>query len=557
MQQNNVEVSQEMKDYIAKTIEANLNEIKSALNINESTNVSTNIEIEGVSQEIADRLNEINNSVSELITEINSQNGNIENIETIKLTFTETIKNNIAEILSNSTFINDITKTFEGITKSLEGFKNLPANIKNSLINLANSIQNKLTSIIDKLKAMKPQLDPKEIAAVKEELIAFKQTLSDTFKTFFDTKTNDMKSMEDAVLDAEFEQIETVSVFAKITESLTDFFSNLQESINSQIMLAKLDGIDLSLTNLFNISDSLAKLDNLVDTKTSEFETKVKNYISSLIESVKNAFSTKSNVVQDFNNTTVAETSFAENVSNYIKSTLDLVKSLFNKANITTAEKTNLSTKLENLGKQITDYITGLYQGTTTFSKEVIDKFVSEFTKLGESINKAAETVKTTVKDALASHVDKVLNANYSNVNEALTELFKHDTSVESTVKVIESFMSSGNFGMFDLLNLTGSNVFNGNKTLLNAALETVIANNSTLRAELFTEIRTELSNLSSSYMGIGLNISESDIDALTEALLGPNFVQDGYGSQNWDKFKQILEPYVKQNIKSKSVAKQ
>ena len=554
MQQNNVEVSQEMRDYIANTIEANLNEIKSALNINESTNVLSNIEIEGVSQEIADRLNEINNSVSELITEINSQNGNIENIETIKLTFTETIKSNIAEILSNSTFINEIHQTFEGITKSLEGLKNLPANIKNSLINLANSIQNKLTSIIDKLKAMKPQLDPKEIAAVKEELIAFKQTLSDTFKTFFDTKTNDMKSMEDAVLDAEFEQIETVSVFAKITESLTDFFSNLQESINSQIMLAKLDGIDLSLTNLFNISDSLAKLDNFiksVDTKTSEFETKVKNYIGSLIESVKNTFSTKSNVVQDFDNITVAKTSFAENISNYIKSALDLTKNLFNKSNITTAEKTNLSTKLENLGKQITDYITGLYQGTTTFSKEVIDKFVSEFSKLGDSINKTAETVKTTVKDALASHVDKVLNANYSNVNEALTELFKHDTSVESTVKVIESFMSSGNFGMFDLLNLTGSNVFNGNKSLLNAALETVIANNSILRAELYSEIRNELSNLSSSSMGIGLNISESDIDALTEALLGPNFVQDGYGSQDWNKFKQILEPYVKQNIKN------
>ncbi|MBQ4571400.1 MAG: hypothetical protein IJB21_06875, partial [Bacilli bacterium] len=554
MQQNNVDVSQDVKTYIANTIEANINAIKTSLNINESINVSTTLEIEGVSQEIVDRLNEINNSINELISEMSSQEVSVENVENLKIKISETIKNNIAEIFSNSTFISDITKTFKDIGKSLENLKSLPVKTKNALINLFNSIQNKLNGIVEKLKSAKPQFDTKEIAALKEELSVFKQTLSDAFKTFFDTKTNDLKSMEDAVLDAEFEQIETVSVFTKITESLTDFFSNLQESINSQSMLSKLDGVDLGISNVFNISDSLSKLDEFiksVDTKTTEFETKVKNYVNSLIESVKNAFSSKTNVVQDFNNSTVVKTSFAENISNYIKSALDLTKNLFNKSNITTAEKTNLSTKLENLGKQITDYITGLYQGTTTFSKEVIDKFVSEFTKLGESINKATETVKTTVKDALASHVDKVLNANYSNVNEALTELFKHDTSVESTVKVIESFMSSGNFGMYDLLNLTGSNVFNGNKALLNAALETVIANNSTLRAELFTEIRTELSNLSSSYMGIGLNISESDIDALTEALLGPNFVQDGYGSQNWDKFKQILEPYVKQNIKN------
>ncbi|MGM9877833.1 MAG: hypothetical protein ACI33S_04200 [Bacilli bacterium] len=518
--------------------------------------------------EIDSKLNEINDSVNELILEINSQETNIENIENLKSTISEKIKNSIAEILSNYAFINEISQTFKDFSKSLEGLKNLPAKTKNALVNLANSIQTKLNSIIENLKSTKPQIDPKEIASVKEELSTFKQTLSDVFKIFFDTKTDDLMSMENDILGAEFEEIETVSMFAKITKSLTNFFSNLQESINLQNMFDKLDGINLSINNIFNISDSLSNLDEFiksVDSKTTEFESKVKNYVNSLIESVKNAFLSKSDVVHGFNNTENGSI-----VANHFESIFKLTTKLFDKSNLTISEKTNLSTKLKNLGKQIVDYITGLYQGTIEFSKQAIDKFVDEFKKLGDSINKDENIVKIDNGDTLSSHtdnslnenhsdenvaslshVDKVLNANYSDVNDALTELFKYDKSVESTVKVIESFMSSGNFGMFDLLNLTGNSIFDGNKVLLNATLETIIANNSELRAKLYDEIRMEISNLSSSSMGIGLNISSSDIDALTEALLGPNFVQDGYGSQDWNKFKQILEPYVKQNIKN------
>jgi hypothetical protein len=189
-------------------------------------------------------------------------------------------------------------------------------------------------------------------------------------------------------------------------------------------------------------------------------------------------------------------------------------------------------------------------QESTKLLEDISNGYNNLVSQLKSNVDTKVQEVKSAVVEATKAHVDKVLDANYADVNTALKELLKHDKNADSVIKVIEAFVNDGKCGMFDLLNLTSSGLFGTNKQVLNTALETVISNNQSLRQQLYDEIKSELKMLSDKNMGIGLNISDKDIDVLTDALLGTNFVDAGYGTQNWTKFKEVLEPYVSQKIK-------
>ena len=172
----------------------------------------------------------------------------------------------------------DFEKTFDGIS-SLFNKLQLSNEQKTALQEKFNNVQSVFSNLITKIKNIDFTINTEKLSQVKVEfnklgelIKSLKDSFLEQIKSYRDNQNKVLEDINNSIVDADFEVVETVGVISKLVDYINQQISNIHQSLSTIDDLYKLDGIDNNFSKLLNAFRINIDFNKIVsDFKSSKF----------------------------------------------------------------------------------------------------------------------------------------------------------------------------------------------------------------------------------------------------------------------------------------------